>query len=62
MPPNKSPIPRKAQEMKAADFRDWARALEQRARNSADFLEAYAAQDDICLKLQLEKLQPKATP
>ena len=48
--------------MKAADFRDWARALEQRARNSADFLEAYAAQDDICLKLQLEKLQPKATP
>ena len=55
----KQPIPRKSQELKASDFRDWARALEQRARNNAEFLEAYAAPDDVCLKLQKEQLTPQ---
>ena len=54
----KQPIPRKTQFQKAEAFRTWACDLEQRAKNSAEFLEAYAAPDDVYLKLQQE-VQPK---
>ena len=51
-------IPRKAQLAKAEAFRTWASDLEQRARDSVKFLEAYDGPHDICLKLQKE-VQPQ---
>ena len=50
--------PRKSHLTKAEAFRTWARDLEQRARDSVKFLEAYDGPHDICLKLRKE-MEPK---
>ena len=48
-------------ELKALQFREWARDLVERANNGSQFLEAVDSPDDVCLTLQRSYKTPEPT-
>ena len=49
------------EELKAKEFREWARDLVERANNGSQFLEAVDSPDDVCLTLQRSYKTPEPT-